>query len=296
MQTITPSLWFDRNAAEAVAFYTSVFPDGTTAATQHYPTEGLPDFQRELAGDVLTIDFELAGQRFTAVNAGPEFPINPSISFMVNFDPSRDSQASDHLDALWQELSAGGRVLMPLDEYPFSPHYGWVQDRYGVSWQLILTDPEGDPRPEIIPSLLFCGPNTNLAREAVEYYTSVFAESRIATFVPYPEQTGPAAAGSAMFCDLQLAGHWFVAMDSGVEHDFTFNEGVSLLVTCSDQAEIDRLWSALSHDPEAEQCGWCRDRFGVNWQIVPENLDELMSRPGAHQTLLSMKKIEIDAF
>ena len=158
MQRIVPNIWFDHTAAEAAAFYTSVFPGGKVIDTVHYPTEGLPDFQAEFAGDVLTVEFELGGCRFIGINAGPEFRPNPSVSFFVNFDPSVDPDARAHLDELWAALSDGGKALMPLQEYPFSPHYGWIEDRYGVSWQLMLTNPAGEPRPFIIPSIMFGHP------------------------------------------------------------------------------------------------------------------------------------------
>ncbi len=296
MATITPNLWFDHDAAEAVAFYASVFPDGRIGTTSYYPAEGLLDFQQSLAGQELTIDFELGGQAFTAINAGPEFRFNPSLSFMVNVDPARDGDARAHLDELWEALLDGGEALMPLDAYPFSPHFGWVQDRFGLSWQLILTDPAGEPRPFILPTLMFSEQNTNRAREALDYYTGVFDDSELATIATYEQASGPAAAGSVMFADFTLAGHWFAAMDAAADHGFSFNESVSFSVACADQAEIDRYWAALSRVPEAEQCGWCKDQFGLSWQIVPAEMASLMSRPGAFEAMLAMRKIEIAGF
>jgi len=148
-QKITPNLWFNGNAKVAVDYYLSVFPDSTVIATSYYPTEGLAEFQQGLAGQELAIDFELNGQRFTAINAGPEF---------------------------------------------------------------------------------------------------------------------------------------------------TFSEAVSLAVSCQDQAEIDYYWEKLSAVPEAEQCGWCKDRFGLSWQIVPANMDELMQRPNAFAHLMQMHKLVIADF
>lgn len=298
-QKITPNLWFDGNAKEAVDFYVSAFPDSRIISTIYYPKnaeEGLADFQLDMAGKVLTIDFELGKQRFTAINAGPEFQCNPSISFMVNFDPSRDRQAREHLDGLWGKLIDGGKALMPLDTYPYSKRYGWVEDRYGLTWQLILTDPEGDPRPFIIPSLMFGQKNTNHAEEAIQFYTSIFTDAEQGILARYSEDTGPAKAGSLMFGDFRLAGQWFAAMDSATEQDFTFNEAVSLSVACKDQAEIDYFWEKLSSVPEAEQCGWCKDKYGLSWQIVPENMGELMKKPDAFAKMMQMKKIVIKNF
>lgn len=152
MQKITPNLWYDGDAKEAVDFYLSIFPEGKIVSTSNYPNsaeEGLADFQLNLAGKVLTVDFELFGQRFTAINAGPEFK---------------------------------------------------------------------------------------------------------------------------------------------------FNEAISFSVACKDQEEIDYYWERLSSVPESEQCGWCKDRYGLSWQIVPENMEELMNRPNAFAKLMQMKKIVIADF
>lgn len=298
-QKITPNLWFDGIAKEAADFYVSIFPNSKVVATAYYPSsaeEGLADFQLELAGKELVVEFELSGQRFTAINAGPEFHFNPSISFIVNFDPARDGQAHAHLDELWSKLIAGGEALMPLEEYPFSKHYGWVKDHYGVSWQLMLTNPNGQPRPFIIPSFMFSLANMNHAEEAINFYSSVFKGSKLGTLARYTDDTGPASAGSLMFADFTLEDQWFAAMDSGVDQDFTFNEAISMSVACKDQAEIDDLWSKLSSVPEAEQCGWCKDKYGLSWQVVPENMEELMKRPGAYANMMQMKKIVIADF
>lgn len=295
-QKITPNLWFDGNAKEAVEFYVSVFPDSTVVDTSYYPTEGLADFQKDMAGKELTVEFDLSEYYFTAINAGPEFKFNQSISFMLNFDPSTDEQARERLDETWAKLLDGGQPLMPLDEYPFSKRYGWVQDKYGLTWQLILTDPAGEPRPFIIPSLMFGDGVVNKAEEAINFYTSVFSDAKIGTLARYPENTGPATKDSVMFADFALSGQWLAAMDSGVEQDFTFNEAISLSIACKDQAEIDYYWEKLSTVPESEQCGWCKDQYGVSWQIVPENMEELMNKPDAFAKMMQMKKIVIADF
>ncbi|MBL5975530.1 MAG: VOC family protein [Candidatus Leucobacter sulfamidivorax] len=299
-QRIVPNIWCTRNAEEAGAFYTSVFENAEYRVEGRYPEEGLPDFQRDFAGLPVTVALTISGTRFTLINAGDEFHPNSSISFMLNFDPllfdGSEEAARASLDRLWAALGEGGTALMPLGEYPFSRRYGWIQDRYGVSWQLMLTDPAGDPRPFIIPSLMFAGPVQNRASEAIDFYVSLFEDAAAGNRFPYGVQTGPASPDALMFGEFRIGEQWFSVMDSGVEQDVTFGCGVSLEVSCPDQAEIDRLWAALSTVPEAEACGWCADRFGVSWQIVPENIGELMERPGAYQKLMGMKKLIVADF
>lgn len=289
---ITPHLWFDTQAVEAAEFYAAAFPD---ARITHKTT--LHDTP---SGDCDVVSFEIAGQPFMAISAGPLFEINPSISFFVNFDPSRDDAAREHLDALWEKLADGGKALMALGEYPFSPHYGWIEDRYGVSWQLMLTDPEGDPRPFIIPSLLFVGDVAGKAEEATDHYLSVFEEAERGQLVHYPP--GTPEAGSVMFTDLRLLDTWIAAMDSAHPgHEFSFNEAVSLVVQCDTQEEIDHHWERLSAVPEAEQCGWCRDRWGVSWQVVPAAMNEMLENGSREQidrvtqAFLPMKKFDLEA-
>jgi len=299
MQKIISNLWFNGVAKEAVDFYASIFPASRVMSTEYYPKtaeEGLADFQREMAGKELAISFELAGHAFIAINAGPEFSPTPANSFFVNFDPSRDDAAREHLDKVWESLMNGGEALMPLDTYAFSEHYGWVKDKYGYNWQLMLTNPAGEERPCIIPSLMFGASVQNRAKEAIDYYLSTFRNSKMGTLMPYAEDSGVAKAGSVMFADFMLENQWFAAMDSGAEQDFTFNEAVSYTILCKDQAEIDYYWEKLSAHPENEQCGWCKDQFGVSWQVVPERLEELMRRPGAYAALMNQKKIIIDEF
>jgi predicted 3-demethylubiquinone-9 3-methyltransferase (glyoxalase superfamily) len=294
-QKIIPCIWFDGDADDAVAFYLTVFAGSQERARSLYPDEGLADFQKDMAGKTLTIDFTIGDVRLTALNAGGEFEPNPMLSFMLNFDPSVDPAAADRLEAAWQRLGDGGKVLMELDEYPFSKRYGWIQDKFGVSWQLILTNPEGEPRPFLIPSLMFANANVNRANEAVDFYTSVLPDARVGNVVTYPDNQDLVEAGSVMFGEFAVGPQWFAVMDSPVAHDFNFNEGLSLIIECADQAEIDRYWEKLSHVPEAEVCGWCKDQFGVSWQVVPANLDKMMT-PDNFAKLNKMKKIVVAEF
>src|SRR5690606_23270704 len=243
-----------------------------------------------------------------AISAGPMFKFNPSISFIVNFDPllfgdsaSPEKEARKTLDAVWEKLSGGGMPLMPLDKYPFSERYGWIQDKYGLSWQLMLTDPKGDPRPPIIPSLLFTGDQCGRTKEAVDLYLSVFRNSRPGMRVPYGPGSEPNREGTVLFADFMLENQWLTAMDSAQNHGFAFNEAVSLMVKCETQAEVDHYWGNLSSVPEAEQCGWLKDRFGVSWQVVPAIMDEMMTKGSREQVarvtraFLEMKKFDLAA-
>ncbi|ADU65431.1 3-demethylubiquinone-9 3-methyltransferase [Desulfurispirillum indicum S5] len=289
-QKIVPQLWFDKEAKEAAEFYCSIFPDASiiSSTTLH----GTP------SGDVETVSFEISGYAFAAISAGPHFRFNPSISFLLNFDPSQNPQASQQLDTLWNALSDGGTALMPLGSYPFSQRYGWIQDRYGLSWQLMLTDPEGEERPFITPMLLFTGDMCGKAEEASDFYLSIFHHTRRGIVARHPAGAEPDQAGTIMFTDFMLENQWFSAMDSAHEHSFTFNEAISLLVYCDTQQQIDAHWEKLSAVPEVEQCGWLKDRYGLSWQIVPRALDAMLQDPAKQdqitQAFLAMKKLDVD--
>lgn len=291
-QKITPHLWFDNQASEAAEFYVSAFGNGSTIKniTMLYNTP---------SGDCDIVSFELSGHPFKAISAGPLFKFNPSISLILNFDPSKDRNARKNLDALWEKLSQEGTTRMPLDKYPFSERYGWIQDKYGLSWQLILSNPEGEERPFIVPSLMFTGSVCGKAEEATGFYQSVFKKTKPGLVARYPSGMEPDKEGTIMFSDFMIEGHWFAAMDSARVHNFAFNEAISLMIYCDTQEEIDTYWEKLSAVPEAEQCGWLKDKYGVSWQIVPRVMDEMMNNGTQEQinrltkAFLPMKKLDI---
>jgi predicted 3-demethylubiquinone-9 3-methyltransferase (glyoxalase superfamily) len=237
-QKIVPHLWYNTQAKEAAEFYASVFPNSkVTSVTQLHDTP---------SGDVDTVTFEIMGYKFMAISAGPLFKFNPSISFMINFDPSQDERAKERIDEVWNKLIDGGKALMPLDKYPFSERYGWIQDKYGLSWQLIYTNPEGEERPLIIPSLLFVTEGCDKAEEATDFYLTVFKDAKRGAITRYPAGMEPNKEGAIMFTDFQLEGQWFAAMDGSTQmHKFNFNEAISLMVSCDTQEEIDYYWEKL---------------------------------------------------
>lgn len=292
MSKIVPHLWFDKEAKEAAAFYVETF-GGDSKIGDVTTLHDTP------SGDADIVPFEIWGTQFLSISAGPLFTFNPSISFMVNFDPSQDKDAAEKIDEIWSKLSKDGKTLMEIGEYPFSKRYGWIQDKYGLSWQLILTDPEGEERPLIIPSLLFVGDQYGKAEEASNFYLSVFKDSKRGALAKYPAGAEPNKEGTVMFTEFKLFDTWFAAMDGGGEHDFNFNEAVSIIVNCEDQDEIDYYWEKLSAVPEAEQCGWLKDKFGVSWQITPTAMDEMMKKGTPEQidrvtkAFLPMKKFDL---
>jgi predicted 3-demethylubiquinone-9 3-methyltransferase (glyoxalase superfamily) len=150
---------------------------------------------------------------------------------------------------------------------------------------------------KITPNLWFNGN----AREAVEYYISIFPNSKITGGSTYPQtkEAGLAdfqleLAGKDLTIEFELGENSFVAINA--DATFAFTEAVSFQVDCKDQEEIDYYWNKLSAVPESEQCGWCKDKYGVSWQIVPQNMAELMSRPNAFRTLMNQHKIIVEEF
>jgi predicted 3-demethylubiquinone-9 3-methyltransferase (glyoxalase superfamily) len=291
MLPIKPHLWFDQEAKQAAEFYATLMPDSAVNYVNHFPMPG---------GECEVVEFIVAGQPFLGISAGHKLGINPSISFMINFDPSRDPDAEKHIDEVWSKLIGDGKVLMPLDSYPFSERYGWVADKYGVSWQLILTNPSGEERPVIVPSLLFTEPVAGKADEAIDFYCSVFKDSKRGNTAPRTEDMGPDKAGTLMYADFYIDKTWLAAMDSAHPHGFGFNDAVSLLIPCETQEEIDYYWSALSADGEAGQCGWLKDKYGVSWQVASTVMFNALKNGSPEQiarvtqVFMTMKKVDIE--
>lgn len=278
MEKIIPHLWYDKEAKEAAEFYVSLFPDSriTNITTLHNTP----------SGDADVVSFVLAGQKFMAISAGPYFKFNPSISFFI---VSKDEK---EIDDLWRKFSDEGKILMELGKYDWSKKYGWIQDKFGLSWQLIFT--ESEIKQKIIPSLLFVDDSFGKAEEVMNFYISVFKNAKLESIYKFPDNEK-----ALMYGDFTLEGKLFAVMDGPGENGFTFNEAISFMVNCENQQEIDYYWEKLSAVPQAEQCGWCKDKFGVSWQITPTILDEMMTKGTREQidrltqAFLSMKKFDI---
>jgi predicted 3-demethylubiquinone-9 3-methyltransferase (glyoxalase superfamily) len=290
-QRITPSLWFDRQAEEAANFYASTFDDSrvgnvTLAGKAGFDIHGLPE------GTVMNVQFEIAGQRFIAINGGPLFKFNPSISFLVAC-PTREE-----VDALWKRLSVLGTSLMELGSYPFSDRYAWAQDKYGLSWQLMFMG-DREIKQKITPTLMFVGAQCGKAESAVDFYSALFHHSAIDHFMRYGQGEAPDREGTIRHAGFTLERQEFAAMDSAGEHHFTFNEAISLMVECETQGEIDYYWEKLTDGGQESVCGWLKDRFGVSWQVAPTVLAQMLRHPDPEKVarvtnaFLKMKKFDI---
>jgi len=290
-QRITPCLWFDGQAEQAAELYTRVFPRSRVVGESRYGKEGY-EVHGQPEGQVMTVDMEFAGYRMMGLNGGPAFRINPAISFFVQLESEAE------VDAVWEGLADGCSVLMPLGAYDWSAKYGWLSDRFGVSWQVSLGAAAAVGQ-TVTPSLLFVGAQQGRAEAAMEHYTSIFPNSHIEGVLRY-DGSGADPAGTVQHAQFKLDGEVFMAMDSALAHDFGFNEGVSLIVGCETQDEVDHYWRALTSDGGSESmCGWLADRFGVSWQVVPEVVDRLLGDPDREaagrvmQALLGMRKLNV---
>jgi len=283
MQQIVPHLWFDKEATEAATFYASLF--------RHSKVNSVSTITDTPSGDCGIVSFALAGQDFMAISAGPVFKFNPSISLFTVFDDAVE------IDAVWNKLVQGGKVLMPYQAWPWAKKYGWLEDKYGLSWQLSMSEPH-EVSQKITPLLMYTGPVTGKAKEAIEFYAGIFPNSKVDMLTAYGKGEGD-HPGFLKHARFRLCGQRFMAMDSSLQHGFNFNEAISLLVLCNSQQEIDRYWTALSADPKAEQCGWLKDKYGVSWQIAPHIMQDMLSKgtedqkKRVTQVFLKVKKFDI---
>ena len=270
---IFPCLWFDGQAKAAAELYCAVFGKGTITVDTS-----------------MVVNFQLHGQKFMGLNGGPQYQPNPTLSFYTIFE------TEEEIDAAWQQLSEGGSILMPLNKYPWSEKYGWLSDRFGVSWQLVLGSLE-EVGQKITPLLMFANAQQGHAETAIAHYSSLVEDASIRMIARF-EENEP-IPGKIKHSQFFLNEQLFMAMDAPGVHKFDFSEGVALVVDCLNQAEVDHFWDGLTAKGEEGQCGWLKDQFGVSWQIVPRQLMQALSNPDpaaaqyAMNALLQMKKIEI---
>ncbi len=283
-QAITPFLWFATQAEEAVNFYTSIFKTAKVNIKTLYDEAGAQASGMQ-KGSVMTIAFALEGQDFVALNGGPAFTFSPAVSFFVSCTTTQE------VELLWEKFSDGATIRMPLDAYPWSEKYGWLQDKYGINWQIMF----GSATQKITPCLLFVGEHFGNAEKAISFYTSVFKTSRVLMMEKYGAKEDH--AGAVKHARFALEGTEFVAMDGPGKHAFTFTPAISFVVNCTAQEQIDHYWEELSKEGKKGQCGWLDDKFGITWQIVPTILPTLLSNKKKSQhvmkALLQMTKLDI---
>jgi predicted 3-demethylubiquinone-9 3-methyltransferase (glyoxalase superfamily) len=269
-----PCIWYNSNAKAAADFYCTLFPNS-----------------RITAENPMVVNFELSGQKFMGLNGGAMFKPNASISFFAV------SEEDSEIEMLWNKLSEGGKIMMALDKYPWAERYGFVEDKFGLVWQIMKTKYE-NVNQKITPCLLFVGDSYGKAESAIHFYSTVFSTTTPPNIKFYEENEGE-QVGKVKHAQFTLDGKLFMAMDGFGKHEFAFNEGISFVVECKDQAEIDYYWNKLTADGGQESmCGWLKDKYGVSWQIVPAALGELMSSPEKGQrvmaAIMQMKKLDIE--
>jgi predicted 3-demethylubiquinone-9 3-methyltransferase (glyoxalase superfamily) len=271
-QKITPCLWYNAQASEAAAQYCSVFANAKI--TSQSPI-------------VTTID--VAGQSITLLDGGPMYQPNPSISFYYV------CETNDEIDRIWKAFTKEGEIMMELNKYPWSEKYGWVSDKFGVSWQFALGK-IGDVGQKITPCMMFTGKQYGRVDEAMTFYSTVFKNSKVDGVMRWPKGLEPEQEGKVQHAQMKLGGtdYKIMLMESAQEHKFSFTEGVSLTIYCEDQKEIDYYWDRLTESGEESRCGWLKDKFGVSWQIIPVMLGQLISNPKGAQAMMTMRKLNIE--
>jgi predicted 3-demethylubiquinone-9 3-methyltransferase (glyoxalase superfamily) len=269
-----PCLWYDEEAKEAAEFYCNVFNGKITADTP------------------VVMNIDLFGQKLMLLNGGPQFKKNASVSLMVI------CETEEELQTYWDQLTEGGIVLMPLDSYSWSKKYGWIKDRYDVTWQLFLGEKQSEQK--IIPTLMFIHENNGKAMEAMKLYTKTFPDSRIGNILRYGDGSEGHEPGEPsdhiQHAHFEIDGYDFFCMDNSYDHAFDFNEGISIVVMTDDQQQTDRYWNALTSGGGRESmCGWLKDPYGLSWQIVPKRLIQLMNgsdQEKAYKVVQAMMKMQ----
>jgi predicted 3-demethylubiquinone-9 3-methyltransferase (glyoxalase superfamily) len=271
---ITPCLWFNNQAKEAASLYCSAFK--LSKITSQSP---------------IVTEIDVNGQKFILLDGGPMYKPTPSISFYYI------CESVDEFDATWSILMKEGKVLMPLGKYAWSEKYGWLTDRFGISWQLALGK-ISEVGQKITPSLMFTGKQYGTADEAIALYSSIFKHATVDGILRYDANEKPDVEGKVKHAQISLDGQKLMLMESAVNHNFGFTEGVSLTVYCDTQAEIDHYWDKFTESGEESMCGWLKDKFGVSWQIIPSMLSKVMADPSkagkAAQAFMSMRRLNIE--
>lgn len=270
---IYPCIHIHKATETAAQFYCEAFPESIVESKSPY-----------------VVELSIKGQTLLLLDEGPSGHPGTAISFMVISD------TAEQTEALYKKLVEEGSVLMPLNNYSWSPMYAWISDKFGVNWQL-YTGKKSENGQYICPTLMFSGKNAGKTAESLHFYTSLFTNSRIEGILNYSDEDAEQAS-FVKHAQFNIDGYILMAMDTSTAQGENFNDGVSLTVLCDTQAEIDRYWEALALNGGKEiACGWLVDKFGVSWQIVPSVLPKMMKNPDkamqVMQAFMKMKKLII---
>ena len=273
-EKITPCLWFNNQAKEAATLYCSVFADAKITDQSPFVT-----------------NINVSGQSITLLDGGPKYKPTPAISFYYI------CETADELDRIWNAFSKEGTVMMALDKYPWGEKYGWIGDKFGISWQLALGK-ISEVGQKITPCMLFTGNQYGRVDEAIQHYSAIFKNTSVDGILRYGANEQPDQEGKVKHAQVVLNDQKLMLMESAASHNFTFTEGVSLTIHCESQEEIDHYWGKLTQNGEESMCGWLKDKFGVSWQIIPTILSKIMSDPmkagKAAQAFMAMRKLNIE--
>ena len=237
----------------------------------------------------MVINIEIEGQKLMLLNAEPMFQPNLTLSLMMMCDSKEEAES------YYQKLSENGKVMMELDSYPWSESYAWVEDQYGISWQIYYTK---EYKQKFSPVMMFTGQNNGKCKEALDYYPSVFPNSKIESVMEYQEGQGD-TAGNVAHSQFNINNYLMMAMDSSHDHKVNFTEGTSMTIMTKDQEETDYYWNEFTKEGQESMCGWLKDKYGFSWQIVPNRLIELTNTheveraQKAFGAMMKMKKIII---
>ncbi|MFA5512023.1 MAG: VOC family protein [Candidatus Kapaibacterium sp.] len=266
-------LWFDNNAMEVVEHYKRAFDDLKVTDENN-----------------IVVNIKTAGQKIMLLNGGPMFKQNPSSSIMVTCETIEEA------DNIYNILSEGGDIIMPLDEYDWSKRFCWINDKYGVSWQIYHGKIENTGGKKFSPTFMFTGDVCGRAEEAINYYNEVFRDSDIVGILRYDNDENE-MPNYVKHSQMQVNGLTMMFADSSQMHTDGFNEAFSIAVECRNQEEIDYYWQALTNGGRESMCGWLKDKFGISWQIIPQELGEWMRdpvlAPKVSKAFMQMKKFVI---
>lgn len=284
MFKITPFLWFPKNIHPILVYYKTIFPE--------LISDPLEKYEETPSGSIEFANIKIYDRELLIMAADDTSKFNNSISMTIwcnNLERTK---------YIWEQLSSTGKVLMNADKYDWSEYYGWCNDKYGLSWQIMYYP---DSENMVIPSITMSGANCGKAAEFIENLKPIFKDISINHISKYGKNENGDNPEHIAHCEFTVNNQKYIIMDSSNMHDQNFNESISFLILCKGQDEVDFYWDKIiANGGEASQCAWCKDKFGISWQVVPEELNQATGNPDpviakyALESMLQMSKIIIN--